>query len=154
MHVFVLYHEDFICKICGDFPPLYISRVGSFQIKISFSAVTIKHHDITAKPVPTFFKLVLQTGSEQGHLSSEGQQRKGNKNAGAKQMPQHCPEKPGDKITWSAESWAVLSERRQSKKNQNPFLQAPKSKMDQFWLLAPSQGQDSAESPGHQPAPV
>lgn len=82
-----------------EISPVYISRGGSFQIKISFPAVTIKHHEITAKPVPAFFKLVLQTGSEQVHLSSEGQQRKGNKNAGAKQMPQHCPEKPADKIT-------------------------------------------------------
>lgn len=98
MHVFILYHEDFICKICGDFPPLYKQRM-QLPNKISFLAATIKHHEITAKPVPAFFKLLLQTGSEQVHLSSEGQQRKGNKNAGAKQMPQHCPEKPGDEIT-------------------------------------------------------
>lgn len=58
----------------------------------------------TAKPVPKFLKRGLRTKSEQEYPSSEGQQGKGNKNAGAKQMPPHCPEKPGDKIIQSGES--------------------------------------------------
>lgn len=77
MCVFTLHHEVLFVRIVGVSPLLYISKRGSFQMKIPFPVVTLKHKELTAKPVPKFFRLGLQTGWEQEHPPSESQQRKG-----------------------------------------------------------------------------
>lgn len=104
MHVFILHHEVLFVRTVGFSPPVYIRKGGSFQMKISFSAVTIKHNEIIAEPDLKVFRLGLQIGPEQEHPSPASWQSKGITNADAKQMPQRCPEKPWDRIIQSGES--------------------------------------------------
>lgn len=121
------------------FPHAYLSKGGNLPAKNKF----IQHWPwkimkLTAKPGPTFFRLRFQTRAEQEDPTSDSQQGKGNKILVPSKIWQHCPEKPGEKMIQSGQSWVVLSERSSSKKS--PF-HSPKYKMEWFWHLTPSQGE-------------
>lgn len=150
MSMFILYNEFLFVRFVVL--PLYITRGGSVQINVPCSAVAVKRNEMTVKPAPDFFNLGLQTKWNWEHPYSVDRQMKGNKNAGAKQMPKPCLKKPGDKSIQSWESWAgwaVPLERRGSKKP-HPFLQdlnaSTESQTEWFWLLSHSRGQGNTRS--------
>lgn len=150
MSVVILYYEFLFVRFVVL--SLYITRGGSFQINVPFSAVTVTCNEMTVKPAPDFFqprapnqmKLRASLFSEQ----ADGGQRKCWCQANAKTLPEKA---------WGQEH-SILRELsrvscatgKERVRKPHPFLQDPnastESQTERFWLLSHSQGQGNTRS--------